>query len=435
MKQSNFFYISTKELPKEEASKNAQLLIRGGFVDKLSAGVYTYLPLGFRVIKKIEKIIREELRKIGAIELLMPSLHPRENWVKTGRWDSMDDLYKITEGSKEIALGPTHEEVVVPLASRYIQSWQDIPRTEGSQFSLSLFQFQTKFRKELRAKSGILRTREFIMKDLYSFHQDEQDLDVFYKKVEKAYQNIWKRIGIVDKVYYTFAAGGTFSKFSHEYQLVTSAGEDTIYVCKECEKRCNETGHEDMPAALNKEIIEEVKSCPICGSKDFREEKAIEIGNIFKLKTKFTEPFDLRFTNDQGEKKLVTMGCYGIGLGRVMGAVAEISNDSKGVIWPKEVSPFCIHLIRIDSKDDKVAIKAESLYNELKEKGYEILYDDRIASPGKKLIDADIIGIPVRIVVSQRSLENGGVEIKLRNSEESKIINTKELYSFLKESL
>lgn len=438
MKQSSLFYTAHKDVPKDEQSINAQLLIRAGFIDKLSAGVYSYLPLGLRVAKKIENIIREELEKIGAQELIMPSMHPKENWQTTGRWDSMTDLYKISEGDKEIALGPTHEEVVVPLAKKYVKSWQDVPRCEAEKqiFPLSLFQFQTKFRKELRAKSGILRTREFVMKDLYSFHQDEADLEKFYAVVETAYENIFRRLGILDKVYYTYASGGTFSKYSHEYQLLTEAGEDTIYICEHCQKEA-QSGKANIGVAINKEIKPDLMECPKCAGTTFIESKAIEIANIFKLITKFSAPFELSYTNEKGEKNPVIMGCYGIGIGRLMGAIVEIFHDEKGVIWPKNVAPFDVHLIRIDSaKDDGQALmeEADKLYRELQKQGFAVLYDDRQDSAGKKFIDADLFGIPARVVISPKTMEKNGVEIKLRNSPEMKVVATNELLNVLRES-
>jgi prolyl-tRNA synthetase len=308
MRQSQLFVKTQKNAPKDEVSLNAQLLIRAGFVDKLMAGVYTFLPLGLRVMKKIENIIREEMNAIGGQEILMPSFQPKENWLKTGRWDAMDDLYKVKDSSgREMALGPTHEEVVVPLVEKFLNSYKDLP--------FSVYQFQNKFRMELRAKSGILRGREFLMKDLYSFHLDEKDLDEYYEKTRNAYFKIFERAGIREKTFYTFASGGSFSKYSHEFQTVAPAGEDTIYVCQNCH------------LAINKELKGEMDKCPECGGSDFKEEKSIEVGNIFKLKNKYTAPFNLKVADEKGEKKEILMGCYGIGLGRLMGTIVEIYHD------------------------------------------------------------------------------------------------------------
>lgn len=416
MKQSQFFYKTQKDLPKDEPSINAQLLIRGGFIDKLSAGVYSYLPLGLGVMTKIENIIREELQKIGAQEILMPAMHPKENWVITGRWDTMTDLYKVKEGDKEIALGPTHEEVVVPLAKKYIQSFQDLPTTQESEYSLSLFQFQTKFRKELRAKSGLLRGREFMMKDLYSFHRNEQDLDVFYNKVEDAYKNIFQRLEIWDKIYYTYASGGTFSEYSHEYQLLTPAGEDTIHICQKCLAN-------GIRIAVNKEIKEKTPKCPKCGEDDFAEAKAIEVANIFKLMTKFSGPFELSYTDPEGKKQPVIMGCYGMGLGRIMGAITEVYNDENGIIWPKEIAPFDIHLISLQGKGEDILEKADQLYQEISQNSnFSVLYDNREETAGKKFADSDLIGIPLRVVISSRSLESQSVEVKQRDQNQGELI-------------
>ncbi len=404
MLQSQLFTKTKQTAPKDETSVNAQLLIRAGYIDKLMAGVYSMLPLGLRVMKKIENIIREEINKLGGQEVFMPSLQPKDNWLKTNRWNTMDDLYKVKDASsKEFALGPTHEEVVVPLVQKFINSYKDIP--------LSVYQFQNKFRMELRSKSGILRGREFMMKDLYSFHLNEQDLDNYYEKAKLSYFKIFKRAGLKDNTYLTFASGGTFSKYSHEFQTVTLAGEDTIYVCQGCKK-----------LAINKEIKDEVKECPNCKSTDFKEEKAIEVGNIFKLMNKYTKPFGLKVKDEKGEDKEIIMGCYGIGLGRVLGTIVEVHHDDKGIIWPKQVAPFQIHLLCLQQDNQEISNKAKEIYDSLLKNNYEVLYDDRSDSAGFKLKDADLLGMPIRIVVSQKTLEKDSVEIKQRSEEKTKLI-------------
>jgi prolyl-tRNA synthetase len=411
MLQSKLFTKTRKEAPADEVSRNAQLLIRAGFVHKEAAGIYSYLPLGFRVVKKIENIIREEMLKIDGQEILMPGMHPKENWEKTGRWDTMDDLYKVTDSSgREAALGATHEEIVVPLMKEYISSYKDLP--------VSVFQVQNKFRMELRAKSGILRGREFLMKDMYSFHTDDKDLDAYYERVKGAYTRIFDRVGLGDKTYLTFASGGSFSKYSHEYQTLTSAGEDIIYICKACK------------IAINEEIIEDQKNaCPNCGSKDLIKEKAVETGNIFKLATKYTKPFNLTYKNEAGEENLAIMGCYGIGLGRILGTVVEVLADEKGTVWPKEIAPFQVHLINLGQD-----IEAKQIYDSLERMSIEVLQDDRDARPGEKFADADLIGIPIRVVVSKKSLDAGGVEVKKRTETESTIMSPQALIEFIKES-
>ena len=329
MKQSSLFSKTRKDVSAESDSINHRLLVKGGFISQLMSGVYTYLPLGLRVLKKIENIIREEMEKIGGQEILMPALHPKENWEVTGRWDTMDDLYKFKSHYTkiELALGPTHEEVVVPLAKQFIHSYKDLPK--------NLYQIQVKFRDEMRAKSGVLRGREFLMKDLYSFNATEKDLDDYYDAMINVYNNIYKRAGIGSKTYLTFASGGSFSKYSHEFQTETPAGEDIIYLCSKCK------------IAVNKEIIEEQKNCPKCGNEELKEVKAIEVGNIFKLKTKFSDAFNLTFTDKAGKEHLVQMGCYGIGISRLLGTIVEINHDENGIIWPKEVAPFDIHLLSL----------------------------------------------------------------------------------------
>lgn len=405
MYQSQLFSKTKKEITKEEAI-SAQLLIRGGFVEKLASGIYNFLPLGFRVLKKIEKIIREEMVKIGGQEILLASLHPKIFWQRTNRWEEMSDLYKLSEDEREFALGPTHEEIITPLAKKFIKSYKDLP--------LYLFQIQTKFRKELRPKGGLLRTKEFLMKDLYSFHESEEDLENFYQIVKKSYFKIFERVGIREKTYLTFASGGTFSKYSHEFQTICKSGEDEIFICQNCQQ------------AINKEIKGETKDCPNCGGKKFKRERAIEVGNIFKLKTKFSQPFDLYFLDRQGNKKLVQMGCYGIGLGRLMATIVEINHDKKGIIWPKEVSPFQIHLIQI-GKTEKMA---EKIYRNLQKGEIEVLYDDRKdKTPGEKFFDCDLIGIPIRVVLSERTLAKKSIEFKKRGEEKVKLIKISNLIS------
>lgn len=397
MRYSNCFSKTRKEIPHDEESKNARLLMRGGFVDKVMAGVYTFLPLGFRVLQNIEKIIREEMENIGGQEILMPTLHPKENWQRTGRWDTYDALFRFTSYFSKIdyALGPTHEEIITPLGQANIFSYRDLP--------LYIFQIQNKFRDEKRAKSGILRGREFLMKDLYSFHADEKDLGDYYEKVKDVYFKIFNRVGIGQSTYLTFASGGAFSKYSHEFQTLTGAGEDTIFLCKSCR------------VAVNREIIDEQNQCPECKKSDFSEEKAIEVGNIFKLGTRFSEPFGLKYKDNAGNEKNVIMGCYGIGLNRLMGTIVEIHNDEKGIIWPESVAPYKVHLIEIKKKEE-----VDKVYSALKKEGVEVLYDDRDVSPGEKFSDADLIGIPCRFVVSEKNGDK--IEVKKRSEDKMEIV-------------
>ncbi|PIR13363.1 prolyl-tRNA synthetase [Candidatus Falkowbacteria bacterium CG11_big_fil_rev_8_21_14_0_20_39_10] len=401
MRQSQLFTKTTKTVPKDEVSLNAKLLIQAGFVDKLMAGVYIILPLGFRVFKKIENIIRQEMDLVGGQEMFMPSLHPKANWDKTGRWQNMDDLFKFKSyySKIDVALGPTHEEVLSPTAKKYIASYKDLP--------FAAYHIQNKFRDEKRAKSGVLRGREFMMKDLYSFHADQKDLDKYYEQVKKAYFKIFNRCGIGKKTYLTYASGGTFSKYSHEFQTLTEAGEDIIYICDKCR------------AAVNKEIMADQKnSCPECGNKDLREAKAVEVGNIFKLGTKFSKPFGLTYKDKTGKDQLVIMGCYGIGLQRLMGTIVEIMSDKNGIIWPEAVAPFKVHLISL--RQNK---KADKIYKDLEKAGVEVLYDDREdVSPGAKFADADLIGCPYRLVVSEKTLAEDSVEVKLRDSDKIDLV-------------
>ena len=411
MLQSKLFGRTIREAPKDELSKNAQLLIRGGFVDKTMAGVYTYLPLGLRVLRKIENIIREEMNAIGGQEILMPALQNKKDWEATGRWD-IDVMMKIkTSYNKEYGLGWTHEEVVTPLAKKYIRSYKDFP--------FYLYQIQTKFRNEPRAKSGILRGREFLMKDLYSFHNSEDDLDKYYEIVKDAYFKILERVDIKNKTYLTYASGGDFSKYSHEFQTVASAGEDTIYICDKC------------GVAVNEEIVKDNQpECPECQNKKLRKEKAIETGNIFKLKDRFSRSFDFKYLDKDGKEKPILMGCYGLGPTRLMGTIVEIFNDKNGIIWPKAIAPFQIHLVKIGGGEE-VNRQSEEIYRDCLDKNIEILFDDREESAGVKFKDADLIGIPIRIVVSEKTLNNNCVEVKRRSKDQVELIKISELNGYL----
>jgi prolyl-tRNA synthetase len=403
MKRTELWTKTTKETPKDETSVNASLLLRAGFVHKEAAGIYTFLPLGLRVLARIEGIIREEMNALGAAEILMPALQPKEAWQTTGRWNGLDVLFKLKgSGDKEYALGATHEEIVTPLVGKSIASYKDLP--------VAVYQIQTKFRDEPRAKSGLLRGREFRMKDLYSFHTSENDLDAYYDRVITAYNTIYRRLGIGERTYMTFASGGTFSQYSHEFQTEAPSGEDTIYVCDNCR------------IAVNKEIIAEQPHCPQCEKKDLQEKKAIEVGNIFKLKTRYSEPFGLRFTDEAGKETPVIMGCYGIGPSRLLGTIVEAFHDDRGILWPATVAPFQAHLLLL-SKEAGVREVAEQTYDVLKENGIDVLYDDRAdVRAGEKFAENDLMGIPWRLVASDRSLEQGGFEIKRRDADASRIV-------------
>lgn len=407
MKQSQLFTKTSKEAPADADSPNARYLTQAGFVDQLMAGVYTYLPLGLRVLKKIQNIVREEMNEIGGQEILMPALTPKEPWLQTDRWDGFDVLFKMPAANdKEYALAPTHEEIVTPLVKKFIHSYKDLP--------FAVYQVQDKFRNELRAKAGILRGREFNMKDLYSFHATEEDMEAYYEKALEAYKKIFARCDINAIV--TEASGGTFSKISHEFQMPTSSGEDTIFV--------NEKGD----YAWNLEVVEGIKDGDDApdGSGSVKEMRAIEVANIFKLKTNFTSAFDVTYTDENGEQKPVMMGCYGIGPSRVMGSIVEAHHDAKGIVWPKAVAPFSVHLLSLSSKDEQIQSRidevASDLYESLIESGIEVLWDDRSASPGEKFADADLIGIPLRLVVSEKTLREDSIEWKERASDDMTFI-------------
>lgn len=402
MKLSKLFTRTKKDYPKDEVSVSAQLLIRAGFIDKVAAGVYTLLPLGLKTANKISDIIRKQMDAAGGQEVMMPSLIPKVNWEKSGRWEQFDALFKLKGvEEKEYGLGATHEEIVTPLAKKHTLSYKDLP--------FSIYQIQNKFRNEVRAKSGVLRTREFLMKDLYSFHASEEDLNAYYEKMIAIYWDIFEHCGIKDKTHLVFASGGTFAKYSHEFQTETEAGEDEVYICKEC------------GTGINKEILDEKFSCPQCKKEEYELIKAVEVGNIFKLGTKYSNPFDLNFVDEKDQQKPVLMGCYGIGIQRLMGTIIEICRDQKGMIWPEEVSPQKYYLISIG--DTKAA--ADKLYDELTAKGIEVLYDDRDISTGEKFADCDLIGLPYRLVLSDKNKDK--IELKKRSETETKLVEAKDL--------
>ncbi|MFW0862411.1 MAG: aminoacyl--tRNA ligase-related protein [Candidatus Komeilibacteria bacterium] len=412
MKQSEYFIKTVKEVPADEVAINAQLLIRAGYIDKLMAGVYTYLPLGVRVLSKIKNIVREEMVKVGGDEVLMPALQPKSLWSETGRWDEIKDiLFQFKgRGGADMCLGPTHEENVVAIARTRVNSYKDLP--------FALFQIQDKFRNEPRAKNGLLRGREFSMKDLYSFHTDVEDLRAYYEKVKKAYLNMYDRLGM--PVIAVEASGGSFSKdFSHEFQTLTASGEDTIFHC-------------DCGWAQNKEIAKVKKGakCPACKDGVVMMSKGIEVGNIFKLNQKYSKSMNLLFTNAEGKQDNVYMGCYGFGVSRAMGAIVEISHDKDGIIWPKNIAPFQIHLLSLGT-DKKVLKDAEDVYKKLKDSGIDVLYDDRDESVGMKLKEADLIGIPIRLVVSNKT--NGLIEYKERSSDEVRKVAVEDVIKLVKE--
>lgn len=415
MKLSALHLHTLKEVPKDETSLNATLLLRAGYIEKLTAGVYNFLPLGLRVIRKIEQIIREEMNHLGGQEILMAALQPKQNWEQTNRWQTFNALFKVQSQLEQwYALGPTHEEIVTPLAQKLIFSYKDLP--------FALYQIQTKFRDEPRAKSGLLRTREFIMKDLYSFHADEKDLDNYYEKVKNAYLKIFKRLNL--KALLVEASGGTFSRYSHEFQVITEAGEDTVFYCSHC------------GFCQNAEIIEGKTHCPICHH-PLEQLRGIEVGNIFKLKDKYSKPFNFLFRDKDGTEKIVQMGCYGLGVSRIMGALAEVSNDKKGLIWPLSVAPFQYYLLPLFSgqrkTDQLIKKQVETIEKKLETLNLEVLVDDRLeVTNGEKLVDADLLGIPFRLVVSAKTLEKQAIELKERKTHKIKLLKLKDFDKIIK---
>lgn len=416
MRQTKLLTKTRKDAPKDEVSKNANLLIRAGYINKEMAGVYSYLPLGLRVMQKIENIIRYEMNNLGGLEMKTSIIQSKEVWEKSNRWDDavVDNWFKTKlKNGTEVGLSFTNEEAYANILKQYISSYKDLP--------VYPYDFKNIFRNEARSKSGILRGREFYWKALYSFSKNEKEHNEFYDKAKIAYKNIFNKVGIGHLTYITLASGGTFSKFSHEFQAVTEAGEDTIYL------------DEKKGIAVNKEVNnDEVLKSEGLDKNKLVELKSIEVGNIFSLGTRFSEPFDLKYKNEKGEEKLVVMGSYGIGLGRLMGTIVEILSDDKGIIWPTTVAPFLVHIVEIPSTNSIVKDTSEKLYKSLAKEGIEVLYDDREARAGEKFNDSDLMGIPLRIVVSDKGLEKGEFEIKQRIDGKVISLKEKEIVDFVK---
>lgn len=410
MRLTQLFTKTTKSVPADETARNAQLLIQAGYIHKEMAGVYAYLPLGLRVIENIKQIVREEMNAIQGQELIMTNLQPREVWETTGRWDDkvVDIWFKTAlKDGTETGLAWSHEEAIVDVMKQYVSSYKDMP--------ISVYQFQTKLRNELRAKSGIMRGREFVMKDMYSLAVDSEMHDKYYNSVIDAYKKVYERLGIGEDTYVTYASGGAFTKFSHEFQTVCEAGEDVIYV------------HKTKNIAINEEVLDEENLTKLGIKRDeLKEVKSSEVGNIFNFGTEKSEQMDFYFTNSKGERQPVHLGSYGIGITRVMGVIAEKLSDEKGLVWPAAIAPAKIYLARLGDSEFTIK-KANELYDRLTQSGVQVLYDDRDIRAGEKFADADLLGIPYRIVISDKTSTHESFEFKARTQSDSEQLNAQEI--------
>ncbi len=411
MLQSQLFTKTIKETPKDETSRNAQLLLKAGFIYKEMAGVYGFLPMGLRVMEKIKQIIREEMNNLDAQEISMSSLQNKETWEPTNQWDDNEvDVWFKTKLKNDTQLGLafSHEAAMTKMMKNFVQSYRDLPKL--------VYQFQTKFRNEVRAKSGIMRTREFVMKDMYSFARNEQEHITLYEKAKEAYIKIFQRLGIGDKTFLTFALGGLFSKYSHEFQTLTETGEDTIYISEKKKIALNQEVY--TPEILEELGVEE---------SELIQKKASEVGNIFNLSTRFSDALDLTFLDEKAEKQKVIMGSYGIGPARIMGTIVETLSDEKGIIWPETIAPFQVHLLSLGN-NETVLLTANETYQRLQKNNIEVLFDNRSeVSNGEKFNDSDLIGCPWRVVVSEKSLQLGGLEIKNRKEEQTEVLTFESL--------
>lgn len=415
MRRTQLFVKTQKDAPADEVAKNAQLLIKAGFVYKVMAGVYAYTPLGIRVVENIKQIVREEMNAIAGKELIMTALQRPDTWKGTGRWsDDVVDVWFKTElkDGKELGLAWSHEEAIIEMMKQHISSYKDLPQY--------VYQFQTKFRNELRSKSGIMRGREFIMKDMYSCSINEQEHEAFYQSCIEAYKRVFDRLGLGDETYVTFAAGGAFTKFSHEFQTICDAGEDVIFVNRE------------KGIAVNEEVMddENLKQLGI-KREELTQVKSAEVGNIFNFGTQKSEEMDFGFTDANGQKQFVHLGSYGIGVTRVMGVIAEKMSDEKGLVWHTNIAPYTVYLATIGD----VAGQADSLYAELTSQGIDVLYDDRDARPGDKFADADLMGIPIRLVISERTLADNQVEFKLRTEDKSELVASEDISHYIAQKI
>lgn len=419
MRHTQLFTKTRKTAPKDEVAKNAQLLIRAGYIHKEMAGVYAYLPLGLRVVENIKRIVREEMNAIGGSEIIMTALQRKELWEKTDRWDDekVDVWFKSAlKAGGEVGFGWSHEEPITDMMKSFLESYRDLPAI--------VYQFQTKLRNELRAKSGIMRGREFVMKDMYSYSATDAAHQAFYDKTIEAYHRVFARAGLGDRTFLTFASGGAFTQFSHEFQTLSDVGEDTIYI------------HRAKNIAINEEVLQDDVLAQLGVARDELEKaSAIEVGNIFSFGGTKSEQLGLSYKDESGQAKPVILGSYGIGITRLMGAVVEILSDDKGIVWPKELAPFPVHLIAITSGNEQVSAEADRLYEQLKENGVECLYDDRDIRAGEKFADSDLLGLPLRIVISEKTMSAGGVEYIERATGASKLLPESGLIEYLQKTI
>ena len=410
MRLTQNFTRTLRDAPADEKAKNAQLLIRAGYVYKVMAGVYAYTPFGLRVLENIKQIVREEMNNINSQELIMSSLQRKETWDGTGRWDDevVDVWFKseLKDGT-EVGFGWSHEEAILEMMKQYLKSYKDLP--------ISVYQFQTKMRNELRAKSGIMRGREFVMKDMYSLHASEADCDAYYDKAIEAYKRVYDRLGIGDSTFVTFASGGAFTKFSHEFQTICEAGEDTLYV------------NADQTVAVNEEVLDEAAAELGIDKATLVPVVSAEVGNIFKFGAEKSEQMGINFTGEDGKQHPVYLASYGVGVTRVMGVIVEKFADEKGIVWPLNVAPYTVYIVRIGG--EAAIAEADKLYDELKSRGVTVVYDDRDERPGTKFADAELMGIPYRVTVSDRLIEQEAYEFAERASGESSLLTREELFA------
>ena len=406
---SKIFIPTLKDSPQDAEVISHQLMLRAGMIRKVSSGIYTWLPLGLKVLRKIENIVREEMDQSGAQEVLMPMVHPKELWEETKRWEKMGpELLRLKDRhDREFCLGPTHEEVITDLVRNNVKSYKELP--------LNVYQIQTKFRDEIRPRYGVMRGREFLMKDSYSFNLDEISLQETYLLMRNTYKKILERIGLVYKIVKA-DSGAIGGDTSEEFHVLAENGEDTIAVSDASE------------FAINTELLlndgEDISSLEGKPSPDgngiIEIKKGIEVGHIFQLGKVYTELMKVNVLNQEGKAIDLFMGCYGIGVSRLVAAAIEQNNDEKGILWPESIAPYEVNIVAIGyTKEPKIAEAANDLSEQLKSMGYEVIVDDRKDGYGIKMKDAELIGVPVNIIIGNKFIESGEVEMKHRNGQNS----------------
>ena len=410
MQLSKYPLITYKETPVDAELTSHQLMLRAGLIKKLASGLFSWMPIGLKVLRKIERIVREEMDRSGAYEVSMPAIQPADLWQETGRWEAYGDLLLKMEDrqGRSFCFGPTHEEVITDIVRNELKTYRQMP--------VNFYQIQTKFRDEIRPRFGVMRAREFLMKDAYSFHLDQPSLDLEYENMGATYNTIFTRLGL-DFRKVRADSGEIGGSLSHEYHVLADSGEDEVGYCDE------------ENYAANVEMIEG-NTAPNGGKLSFT--RGIEVGHIFQLGDKYSKSMNCTVLNDKGDSIYPLMGCYGIGISRIMASSIEQNHDESGIIWPQPLAPFQIIIVALNNNtEDTTLTKSREIYHQLLESGYEVLLDDRNERAGVKFADADLLGIPKRLIVSERGLDNQTIELNFRDGKNKSDVPFEQLVDYL----